>query len=103
MTRAEELAEIRHNVEAAEDEGWFEYGEDAVSDVRRLLAMMADAEALAEQYRIEADKGLHDYDDLELRAEVLAEALDRYANEAPGWMKHIAIKALARYRGEKHG
>ena len=47
MTRAEELAEIRHNVQAAEDEGWFEYGEDAVNDVRFLLGLVADAEALA--------------------------------------------------------
>ena len=79
MTRAEKLAEIRHNVQAAEDEGWFEYGEDAVNDVRFLLGLVADAEALAEE------------------AQKLKDG---------GWMIEFAGlrplgEALARYRGEK--
>ena len=97
MTRAEELAATVRPVVAHSKPAW-----DA------LAAIVADAE----QYRIEADKGLHDYDDLELRAEALAEALERIAERrafAPsdrnyiGASPSIARAALARYRGEKHG
>jgi hypothetical protein len=69
---------------------------DAVASLR---GRVEQAEREANEYRVEADRGLSDYDALELEAGIMREALEKIAAKRPNkgfdpWAVEVATEAL---------
>jgi len=73
---------------------------NARAEVGRLSGLVAELEAKANEYRIEADCGLRDYDGLEVDAGTMVRALVSIAEPRPNkpfdpWTRDVAREALA--------